>query len=524
MNRSGSDLEKYGHLESGLGRYKPPGSGLGSDLEKYLQYKQAQQEQQAQQAPGLRDFLTVFFKHKTKIVTIFLTTVVTVTIVTFLLPPTYEAKSSLMVKFGREYVSRPGVGDTRSLMALNQEEVLNSEIQILTSHDLIGKVLTSLKVETVYPDLVGSTPKNMTPLEAAISIAGKKLTVEGVKKSNVIEVAFQHRNPQVAARFINLLVDYYKEKHLQVFSDPQSSFFDSQLTQFEQKLKQSENRMEAFKQKNRVFSLVEQRSLLLGQRNELDTSLKKTQNQVDELQKKLSSLRSQQEARAKDKSLYTTTERDKIITEARSRLLDLQLKEQNLLKQYNENNRLVRNIREEIQLVQGFLKEQELEISGKVRTGNPVFQEVEKELIKAKAELSSQIAKAAALKVQLAKVENETGSFDLLENEYQNLKRDLESNEKNYRIYLERQEEARISEEMNRQKMANISVIQTATAPAEKIKPKKKLNILFGILIGIISSLGFALFSENTSQKFSSPERVERRLGLPVLTTLLYKD
>ena len=475
-------------------------------------------------APGLRDFLTVLFKRKIRIVTIFLTTVVTVTIVTFLLPPTYEAKSSLMVKFGREYVNRPGVGDTRSLMALNQEEVLNSEIQILTSPELIGKALATLKVETVYPDLVESPPKNMTPMEAAILIATKKLTVEGVKKSNVIELAFQHKNPQVAARFVNLLVDYYKEKHLQVFSDPQSSFFDSQLAQFEQKLKQSENRMEAFKQKNRVFSLGEQRSLLLGQRSELDTSLKKTQNQVDELQKKLSSLRSQQEERAKDKSLYTTTERDRIITEARSRLLDLQLKEQNLLKQYNENNRLVRNIREEIQLVQVFLKEQELEISGKVRTGNPVFQEVEKELIKAKAELSSQIAKAAAQKVQLAKVENETGSFDLLENQYQNLKRDLESNEKNYRIYLERQEEARISEEMNRQKMANISVIQAATAPAEKIKPKRKLNILFGILIGIIASLGFALYSESTSQKFSTPESAERRLGLPVLATLLHKE
>ncbi len=45
----------------------------------------------------------------------------------------------------------------------------------------------------------------MTPLEAAILEAGKKLAVEGVKKSNVIEVAFQHEDPQVAARFVNRL-------------------------------------------------------------------------------------------------------------------------------------------------------------------------------------------------------------------------------------------------------------------------------------------------------------------------------
>ena len=138
---------------------------------------------------------------------IFLATVLTVTIVTFLLPPTYEAKSSLMVKFGREYVNRPGGRQYPDhLMSLHQEEVLNSEIQILTSQELIEKVLTTLKVETVYP--AWSKPSlEMTPLEAAILAFEKKLTVEGVKKSNVIEVSFQHKDPKVAARVVNLLVD-----------------------------------------------------------------------------------------------------------------------------------------------------------------------------------------------------------------------------------------------------------------------------------------------------------------------------
>jgi uncharacterized protein involved in exopolysaccharide biosynthesis len=93
--------------------------------------------------------------------------------------------------------------------------------------------------------------------------------VEGIKKSNVIEVAFQHKDPQVAARAVNLLVDDYKAKHLQVFSDPQSSFLEKQLAEFETKLKESEGRMEDFKQKNRVFSQEEQRSLLLKRYQEV---------------------------------------------------------------------------------------------------------------------------------------------------------------------------------------------------------------------------------------------------------------
>ncbi len=85
-------------------------------------------------------------------------------------------------------------------------------------------------------------------------------------------------------------------------------------------------------------------------------------------------------------------------------------------------------------------------------------------------------------------------------------------------------EEARISDEMNRRKMANISVIHAATVPVEKLKPKKAVNHLHGHPRRHRGGLGFALFSEYTSQKFSTPEIAEKRLGLPVLTTIMHKD
>lgn len=386
---------------------------------------------------GRRDFLTILFKHRSKVSLIFLATVLAVTIVSFLIPPTYEAKASLMVKFGREYRNRPEVGNAQSfLLFLTQEEVVNPEIRILSSRELIEKVLTTLKVETVYPDLVKSPPSRMTPLQAAVLAFEKKLSVEGVTKSNVIEVAFRHRDPQVAARAVNLLVDYYKEKHLQVFNDSQSSFLEKQLAEHETKLKESEHRMEAFKQENRIFSLEERRSLLL--------------------------------------------------------------------KQYTEINRLVRNTRKEIRRVQASLKEQEA--------------------VETRAELRSQNAKAAALARRLGTLENEIRSFDRLDNEFQTLKREAASNEMKYRTYLERLEEARISEDMNRRKMENVSVIPAAVPPAKPITPKKGWNILLGMILGAVSGFGFAFFSEYTSESFSTPGVAEKQLALPVLTTIQHRD
>jgi uncharacterized protein involved in exopolysaccharide biosynthesis len=435
------------------------------------------------QASSLRDFLVVLFKHQYTILIIFFTVVATVTIVSFLLPPTYEAKSSLLVKFGREYIYRSEVSertsDSRPLIPINQEEVINSEIQILTSQDLIEKVITAIKVENIYPDFVEDPPKTMTPLQASILQFKKKLSVEGIKKSNVIEVSFLHKDPQIAAKAVNLLVDFSREKHLQVYSDPKSSFLEQQLTAYEERLKESQNQLEVFKQKYRVFSLEEQRTLLLRQRTDLDTAFKTAQNQVSELQNKLSSLKNQIRTVSKDIPLYTETERYKIVDDAKTQLLTLQLKEQQLLQKYNENTPLVVNVRKEINIVQDFIKKQEEDLKGKVRTGqNIVYQDIEREIIKTEAELSSQMAKNAALREQVTQLDKEIQTLDLRENELQDIKRELAANERNYKTYLEKVEEARISDDLNRLKMTNISVIQASSAPAKPIKPKKALKPL----------------------------------------------
>ncbi|MCX5844388.1 MAG: Wzz/FepE/Etk N-terminal domain-containing protein, partial [Deltaproteobacteria bacterium] len=303
---------------------------------------------------GLRDLLIILFKHKSKILITFLATVISVTAGSFLLPPTYEAKSTLLVKFGREFIYRPEVGekpsDSRSSIAINQEEIINSEIQIMTSRDLVEKVITTLGMENIYPDILESPPRGMTALEASARGFEKNLNVEGIKKSNVIEVSFQHKDPQMAAKAVNTLIEFFREKHLQVMSDPKSSFLVQQLSSYEQKLKASENEMEAFRQKNKVYSLDEQRTLLLRQRMELDTAYKDSANRISELREKVASLRKQMLNISKNEQHYTETDRYKVIDEIKAKLFNLQLQEQQLLNRYREDSTLVVNIRKEIKL------------------------------------------------------------------------------------------------------------------------------------------------------------------------------
>jgi uncharacterized protein involved in exopolysaccharide biosynthesis len=475
---------------------------------------------------SLLDALTILFKHKQKIIIIFMAIISIVTGATFLQKPVYEAKSSLLVKMLKEDTSRPGMGmDNSNLsLTLSQDELINTEIHILTGQELAAKVISTLQFKNIYPDLAREPAKKANLMDQAVQTFEKNLKVLGVRKSNVITVSFQHNDPVIAARAVNLLVDAFKDKHLSLHSDPQSFFIGNQLASFEDKLKASEKNLQEYQQRNKVFSLEEQRSLLLKQRTDFDSAYKMAYDNVSEIKKKIISLKSQMKYIANNNSRYTHTDRDKIIVDAQSRLLELKLKEQELRRKYTDNNRLVVDAKKEVETVNQFLKDQEEGIIGKVKTGNPVYQNMEMDLFRAEADLNSQAAKADALKSQLRQLDKEIASLDMSESKIQNLKRELALNEKNYKTYSDRHEEARISDAMNRLKLSNISVIQTAFVPVKPIKPKKKINIMLGVLLGIISGITCAYLLENIGQTFSNPESVEKYLGLPVLLTVSNKE
>jgi len=472
------------------------------------------------------DVLTILFKRKMTIIVVFISIVAVAVGVTFLQKPVFETKSTLLVKMLKDDTARPGMGtgDDRLSLTLSQDELINTEIQILTGRELAEKVITAVQMENMYPNLVTKSAKKAEAMDQAVRVFEESLQVAGVRKSNVISVSFQHNDPEITARAVNLLVEAFRDKHLSLHSVPQSHFIGSQLASFDEKLKQSEKNLQEYQQRNRAFSLEEQRSLLLKQRADFDAAYKVTSNNLRETKERIASLNSQMKFAANNNARYTNTERDQIIVDAKSKLLEQQLKEQELRRKYTANNPLVIDAKKEVEMVNQFVKEQEEVIIGKVKTGNPVYQSMEMDLFRAEADLNSQAAKAAALNRQLRQLDNEIAGLDMSESKIQNLKREIEINEKNYRTYMDRHEDARISDAMNRHKLSNISIIQAAVTPVKPIKPKKLLNLLIGLVFGLFSGLACAFLLENAPKTFSSPESVEKYLGLPVLLTVPNKE
>lgn len=441
--------------------------------------------------------LTIAFKYKWMIVAIFLTISVVGVVMAKRMPTVYEAKASILVKLGHESMYRPETqGGVQRIM--NAEEALNNVIKILTNQDLIKNVVATIGIGNLYPEMVkdGSAVNNRMLEVAAMTFAGG-LSAWPIEKSNIVEVSFKHEVPVMAAQALNVLVEQFKDKHIEVYSDPKSPFLEEQTGDFGEKLKQVEDKLQAFKQRHQVYSLDEQRSGLLQQRISLDTVLRTTQTQIREIEQKIAFVKS---------SRWSTD----AIVETKTQLRKLQQKERELLERYTENSRLVQGVRKEMQAV-------EESVIGPLEDARLV------ELSKLEVELGALKAKADGLSRQVGQISGEVRALDSREKEYLNLKRDLGTQESNYKTYLGKFEESRIVDDMNIKKLSNVSVIENASVPLRPAKSKKKQYAMLSVILGLGAALGLAYLREHVPQRLTTPLAAEKHLGLPVMVTIALK-
>jgi len=139
-----------------------------------------------------------------------------------------------------------------------------------------------------------------------------------------------------------------------------------------------------------------------------------------------------------------------------------------------------------------YLKQHETTLS---RTSD-LRQDLNRQLVSAEAELPGQIARRNGLESQLAAAEAKFQALAGLLKTYRELLRERDAAERNLRTHAERLEAVLVSEEMDRARIANISIIQRGRVAQEPSYPRKTLNLAIGSMLGLGLGLGLALLLE----------------------------
>ena len=473
-----------------------------------------------------RDLLTAIFRQKFKILVVFISVFIGVAAWVYTSKTLYESTATLVLKFGRENIFRPEVGEVNQIIRFDEGAAVESERKIIESRDLIRKVVQTMGVENLYPTILKSS-KKVKPwhIEASTSKFLGNLESTSSKGTNLIEIAFLHENSKVAAQALNILIEALKERHLQVFSDPKASFLTDRLKDYEKELENAEGALQAFKQKYDLSSpLAGQQERLLNQRAALDTNHQTKKNQLQGLASRITSLESQMATVPKHVPL-STTEGAGVLAKAKAALFDLKRQEQGLLSKYTPNSVPIQNLQKEIKLVEQFIIEQTKgEQDKRVTSGkNPVYQRLEIAHLEALSDLKTIQASNQVIASQIDALDQKLFRLDNLNEELAGLERKRSAAEQNYQVYIKKVEEAKVSEEMDKLKMSAISVIQAAEPSPLPAGRSKQLKLILGALFATIMGVGLALVMEYFEEGYTTPDRAAEDLGLPILASFSQK-
>jgi uncharacterized protein (UPF0216 family) len=220
-------------------------------------------------------------------------------------------------------------------------------------------------------------------------------------------------------------------------SDRVFSIMQQQLRSYQQKLEESELRLQDFLRKHGIVLLETQMDHLLQQRKSLDDTLKDAENRVKGFTEKFAWVQDQISQIPKEVPLSSSASEQGIVGGAKNNLLSLQLKEQELLNKYHENNPHIQSLRREMELVNQFIKEQEAQLARSVSTGkNPLYLEMEMQLFHTQADLVSAEAQSKVIKEQIIEVDKELDRLRNLRPDLDELRRQVTADEKNYLNYL----------------------------------------------------------------------------------------
>ncbi|MEA2779458.1 MAG: hypothetical protein QOK29_1002 [Rhodospirillaceae bacterium] len=466
-----------------------------------------------------RGLLNTFFRHRGKFLLVFLLFFGTAAAYCLVATPKYKSEARLLVKFAQNQTSRNSSLPSSTIFAqqLERKEVVNSQISMMQSKDLLKDVLKSMKIDQVYPSLAASTKPGLLE-DAAMSRFDKDLEVLPEKDAEVIDLSLLNPDPVVAAKTLQQLIDKFISMQSTIYQSQQLPFLQQQLAQARQVLEKSRAAVRSYKIASGISSLDEERTLLLRQQSNAREALTQEISHQQEAEGRYARLEAELKAIPVQVKLSDENDRFKVVDDARGRLAELQAREKELSANYRSDSTTMKELHSQILFAQQQLATMSRESAARVRTGaNPVRQQVEIALAQAAGDQYSATAGRVSYETELTRISKRLSDIETQGVRLDELELQQQVDEENFRNMLQQVEDARVADDLNRQRITSIAMVQAPTAPVKPAKPRVPLILAGGLLLGLAGGIAIMLISEMATESFATPDQLEAVAGLAVL-------
>lgn len=465
---------------------------------------------------SVMDMLVMLWRAKWAIAAIALPILALSILVAFTLPVKYEAASRIQVTAGVERVFDPIAGGVQG-QVLGQEEITESEIDLLYSPEIADRVIQAIGLGVIYPKAQAAmdrAPAADRPVmyERALKSFQEDFYATSRPKNPVIQIGYANEDPLVAADVLNTLMDVYLDYRSEIFLDQGEGVLGQQREITAEKLDQADSAIQLFLTTNRIGDFDTEKSSVAGLYANVTDQLFNVQAQKSEVGGRLAALNAQLALTAPTIDLYVETNYEQ-------QLLDLKIEREQLLGIYLPSTPQVQALDRRIEKVEALINGGGRG-TGVKRTGpNEVYQTLDTRRVELEAEHQALKVRFEELQRQKQEIERRQLQLTRLEPQYQDLLRDRAILENQVRNLSVREQDQRITREVTKADFENIQILERARPPAEGQSLRKVVAIL-GLLFGGFTGLVFALIWIFTRSTLPTPSSVTQTTGLPVLATV----
>lgn len=477
---------------------------------------------------NVKDLVAIGFRHQRAMLLCFLAVFCGAVLVGLLMPTNYQAHTKILVKRERvDPVISPGEAAPVMVKDEVTEEELNSEVELLESDDVMKEVAVASglqKRSSLIGKILGREDEAGKIAKAAQRLRGG-LTIEPMKKTNLISVTYSSGNPQQAAMVLKNLNDAYIRKHAEVNRPAgQFKFFDQEAERYKRELGDAEGQLSAFAAEQGGVAPLVERDQTLQKLTEFTATLSSTRAEMAATEQKIRTLEAQSGAMP---SRITTTERKtddaQVLQQMKSMLMTLELKRTELLTKYQPTYPLVTEVDKQIADTRTSIEKEEAKPLLESTTGqNPTYDYVSTELAKAKADYSALQARAAAMESIVALYKKQATDLERKGIQEQDLQRVIKTDEENYLLYQHKREEARMSDALDQTHILNVAVAEAPTVPVLPTG-SRLVFVVLGLVLGAVMSVALALALDYFDPSFHTPSDVLSELNIPVLAAVPHR-